>query len=181
MGTNNSTGSSSKRDSVTGTDITISYAHHEIHAGSTYHISYHDESLGGGGTIEFILTVSSTKVGHLIIDASNGAEALFEIYEAPTSVSGGTALSERNKNRVTGDGGNTITAVRDPTSIGSDGALLDDSIIQGGSGFFATGGSSSERNEWVLATNTTYLIRLTNLAGTSQPAHLRAEWYEESV
>jgi len=166
-------------DASTETMQTIDYVHHEIHSGSTYHVSYLDIALANNGTIEFIISTGA-KECHLIFEGTCGGNALLEFFEEPTTVAGGTAMAERNKNRVVGDGGNTATVVRDPASIGGDETMLIDKVVPGGTGGNATGGTGGVRDEWVLNVNTDYLIRFTNVAGTAKPTALDAEFYEHT-
>jgi len=133
-------------------------------------------TLGNNATIEILLQVGALEI-HLREFANASADATLEIFEGPTFSAAGTALPIINKNRRSSIV-STCTATHTPTTS-DDGTELDTLYMPGGSGGNASGASASFEVEWLLAANTNYLIRLTNVDGANQSGHLHLEWYEE--
>jgi hypothetical protein len=168
-------------DPITDGLVVISTPHHEIHEGETWQVSYKNPDaapIADDGTIVFAIQTADT-TAHIIFRGAMGGDFESEVREAATIQAGtGTAMAARNKNRRTGDGGNTVTVIRDPT-ITNAGVLLENEFFPGGTGGASIGGASEERPEWILKRNALYLARITNRAGNAQPGSLTAEWYEE--
>lgn len=172
----NPSGQALEVDSSAGALIVIDQEHHEIHEGDSYLVSYKSPDaspIGDNATLIFVLTTSTERV-HVIYDHACGGDSEFELYEGCT-VTGGTSMNYRNKNRNFPDGG-TETVVRDPT-VNSAGVLLENTFSPGGTGPQAGGGIGGTRNEWVLKPNTKYMFRVTNRSGGAQPVSLRVEGY----
>lgn len=176
----NLTGSQSLlTDDISGALVAVDFAHHEIHEGDTFQVSYKSPDaspIGDNATVILVLT-TTTKTAHLVFDGAAGGDFEGEFREGVTVTTGGTNLTPQNKNR-TFPNNNTVTVVRDPT-VSDAGVLLENAFIPGGTGPTAAGGVGSGRSEWILKKNTKYMLRMTNRAGTNQPMSVRAEWYEE--
>lgn len=165
---------------LTGALVTIDYPHHEIHAGNYYSVSYRspdDGNLADNGSIAYALTTGSV-YAHLIAMGACGGDAELALYEAP-DISAGTPVTPLNHNRISTHV-STVTVVRDPT-VNDTGDLLDMLLVPGGTGGNAIGSTGNQREEWILAPATVYLVRIINRAGNAQPASLKAEWYEENM
>lgn len=135
-------------------------------------------TIGGNDSIDTIFLTGSKPVslkGRKI--SYNGEGVTAEIYASPTYTGGSPAdyQNANNKNPEVGESqiivGSTIT---------DDGTLAFSPIHSlGSSGFFGGGsqvpGIESER---ILAPNTAYLLRLTNLDATAQQVASHLSWYE---
>lgn len=167
-------------DPSSNAQINVSHQHHEIHEGHTFSVAAYDDALADDDFIEFVFTVGTPKEAHLVYGAVCGGDGVLSFYEDPTTVSGGSELTERNKNRIIGDAGNQVSVLQDPASIGGNGTLLEQFVIPGGTGGNATGGTVTQRAEWILRPDKLYLLRITNIAGLAKPVSLKAEWYEHT-
>ena len=169
-------------EDLTGAMVGIDYAHHEIHEGSTFFVSYKSPDaspIADNASISFIITTHN-KYAHLLARGSCGGDMEGLFYEGTTVTAGtGTAMTEFNKNRASTKVA-TVGGRRDMT-VDTLGTLIENEFVPGGTGPQAVGGASSQRAEWVLALNTVYLVRITNRAGNAQPMSLALEWYEEST
>lgn len=155
---------------------TISFVHERIHEGDTFSASYAAEGFADNAVIDFVIT-TGVKQFHLTGFVSAGGDALAYLYEAPTVTGGtGTAQSLLNKNRTKTNVPNS-SVLRNPT-VTNVGTLLQSILIPGGTGGNAVGATTGARNEWILAPNTKYLVRLQNVAGTAQPMAMDIEGYE---
>jgi len=170
-------------DHITGGRVVIDIAHHEIHEGETWLVSYKSADatpIADNNPITFAV-ITTSKYCHILARGAAGGDMEALLYEGSTLLAGtGTAMTEYNKNRPYGEGGNTASVILDPQVVAV-GTLIENEFIPGGTGPQAVGGASTMRAEWVLRRNTTYLVRIINRAGNAQPMSLALEWYEEST
>lgn len=163
-------------DTLTTALVTVDYAHHKIHNGDTFTVSYKtpDASpLADNGFIAIALTTTNKYV-HLIGSVSCGGDAEVRFSENPTTASP-TVLTPVNKSRRS-----TQTPSVYANRIGTvtdEGDLLLENFLPGGTSAASTGVIGQVRDEWDLDINTTSLVQLINRAGTSQPAAMVLEWY----
>jgi hypothetical protein len=155
---------------------TIDYAHHEVHAGSSYY--YHDVvQIANGGTLEYIITTpNTTSWAHFGFEANftDGAGTI-EIYEAGDR--NGTTLQtvfnrDRNSLNVA-----AVTVHKAQTGGTTDGTRI--AWKRSGSGKVISGiaGTNEER---ILKQNTKYLVRITNNAGATNWTTVIFRWYEHT-
>jgi hypothetical protein len=166
-------------DPITGWLKTIDGAHHEVHEGSYYEVTYSVASIGALTTTDDTqqitwTTPNSTKLMNLVVNAYCGATALFLFTEAPT---GGDAtptgtLVGYNKNRSYPD--SPITISYDGTEV-SGGTVLEREYLSGGK--FGAGENRASQ-EWILKPNTKYAVSL--YLNAAQPSTLSLGWYMKS-
>lgn len=130
--------------------------------------------LAAGASCDIVLASAAGVRPHMTIDALLMGDAELYIYEGPTTT-GGTAFTpvNRNRNYTTSS---DVAMVINPT-VTTTGTLIDAQYLAGGVGKKA-GGGAAESLEYVFKPLTNYLIRMTNVNGTSHPGHLALEWYE---
>lgn len=167
-------------DSIVHALQVIDVEHHEIHEGSAFLSSYRtpDASpVANDESLDILLITGNTQT-HLVAKAAAGGDAEFTIYEAPAISANGTALAEINRNRMSTRVSKNQT-FHTPTVVSVGTELLAE-FLPGGSGFFNTpGASEGGRYEFILKSNTVYLFRLTNRAGSAQTMSETLDWYEE--
>ena len=160
-------------DGSTNSLQTIDYAHHEIHAGSSFVLSQRSalNALDIAAPLTFeLVTPAGTKLGHLSISGEANVPAFWELFEDDGdtdhySVSGGVAQVAVNRNRSKVATLATITAKNAVTVTKAEpNVLMDTEAV-------AKAGASGDRHEFVLKAGTKYLIRLTSYveSGTSFP------------
>ena len=185
-------------DQSTGAQSTVSYEHHEIHAGSAFHVGYSVTTASSDDDVTGIMftTPNTKKWGHLTatFTASGAAEAI--INEAPT-LSTATAGSDKvilNRNRNSStvsamkslEGTPTVGSVTkmnetEWTNIGvSAGTELEHVFLAAGSGPFTVGGTARGSQEWVLKQNTTYIFYLQNTGASANAHSISLDWYEHT-
>lgn len=165
-------------EEVGGLIITDS-VHNEVHEGMMFQASYRSpdaSDVADNGTLDLLVRVGADNI-HTAFEFVAGGDAEHAIYEGTTVTDSnfGTALSENNMNR-----GSIITTdvqVTHTPTINSIGTLLHNMFLPGGTGGQALGASIRTGTEWILAANTTYLLRLINRAGTAQPLCIVLQWY----
>jgi hypothetical protein len=180
-------------DDLTGTDLAelaraavdhgdhinmIPWQHNYLHEGRVFVANNYNPAVGDPGALETVITVGSTYNLHVIASAQAGGDFLGELYEDVSSVVGGTAVTPSNRNRES-SAASTGTVLINPASYSLVGATqLEEDYVPGGTGGNALGGAGSTRDEYILKRDTTYLYRITNLAGQAKPMSLHLEWYE---
>jgi hypothetical protein len=177
-----------KNDSTTMALNTIDYAHHEIHAGSSYEIETNDLDLDTDEAliVAFKTPNVSNKWMHCVAFYGVTGEAIGEILEAPTiTVDTGSDLVAFNKNRNSINISDISTietvpelgkATKNPT-ITADGTIISNVTI--GEGRNRQSGESRDVLEWILKENTIYAFRITSKADNNI-VQLSLVWYEHT-
>lgn len=166
------------KDVFTGALVQIEISHEAIHLGRYFQHS-NVVSVANGANSDWLLITPDISIGgpyvHLRLfqfDAS-GAPISFKLYEDTTTSANGTAQSTYNFNRNYTDG--VLGVYLTPTIITLGTQLVSGQI----SGTKQAGGSGqTSGTEWVLKSNTKYLIRLTNSSGSVASIGFNLEWYE---
>ncbi len=156
---------------------TISIPHQRVHKGEMWSITYTAPELADDGTIILAFQVPASKVYHMTSDVGCGGDATVELIEGAT-ITDKVTHPVYNMNREIGDAG-APTAWLDPTL--ADGTVRVNSGLPGGQknqSSSAVGGTRPGL-EWVCNENTTYALRLTNLAGATKMAFVAVNLYEE--
>ena len=184
-----------KPDKITGAETTIDYAHHEVHGGSHYNISYSVASVGGLTTPDDTMTLSwktpaGEKLLHVVISAICSSGARFRFIEGkgtggatPTGV-----ITAHNSHRgstktsiITDVAGANVGNVSYDatlfTGTGSD-VLVDEYIGADGLGNSFVSGSSRSEQEWVLAPSTEYQLSI--FETDAVPGTIQMAWYEHT-
>jgi len=172
-------------DKTTGALITVTYAHHEVHDGSSYRASH--SAAGGSGTKATVsfTTPDTSKWLHVALTARSNVEAIYTLGEGATITgSSGSDYAPRNRNRnssntsgVSGAGsaggaGNCTTG----GAVTDFGTVLE--ILHFGSGV-KVGGEQRGTAEWILKPNTVYAAEVESQAASSEVS-IDLDWYEHS-
>ena len=176
----------------------IDYAHHEIHAGSSFHAEYSVTTANTDDHRTGILfkTPATTKYAHMVItvSATGAAEAI--INEAPTlgapTAGSDTAIYNRNRNSTKTS---TLQSLEGTPTVGSltkaietemgnltisAGTELEHLFLAAGTGPKPLGGVSRGQQEWILKANTIYLIYLINTGASANTHYVGVDWYEHT-
>ena len=150
----------------------INYAHHEIHSGSSYTVSKAFTVPAGTKVNLGIITPNTAKWAHMTFDITCDAAYTANFYEGD-DYSGGTAVTAVNRNRnSTNTAGVAITHTDTDQGAGT-GTLL--WTFSGGANKAVTT-AGSDRHEFILKQNTSYLIEV--VASLNDIAHIELDWYE---
>jgi hypothetical protein len=160
-------------DSTTNARIGIDYAHHEIHGGSGYTLSY-PITVPAANEVEIRIAIpNTTKWPHMVWGFTNDADFSITVFEgtAKTHESGNALIPiNRNRNSAKVSG---LVCCHTP-GAGADGNII--WTFAGGANKTVT--TAENRNEFILKQNTPYLV---NLAGAQNDvAHLLFDWYEHT-
>jgi len=163
--------------------------HHQIHDADAFNYSVYAAALpsatvaDGSSAYNITLRTGATKEAHLAFSVYTGGLASVELYRGSSISGAGTAVTPENR-----DSGSTkvsaLTVLTNSSSTGTTGlgtqrvigllpggVLVDNKLLGGGGG---------GRDEWILATATTHVFRVTNLstgdAGIAM--NIGLSWYE---
>jgi len=165
------------RDSTTGATTTIDYAHHELHASSSFTADYTVE-LANGATIDIlVITPNTTKWAHMEYILMVELETEMKIYEGPTTTNDGTGLTEFNRDRNSSTAATTVVSHTPTIAGGSEGTLIRTKHIGAGK---TAGGESRDLSEFILKQNTKYLYRITNATSSVNWITFILSWYEHT-
>lgn len=166
-------------DHSTGARTTITYPHHEIHAGSAFVVS-EANTLGDGNTREYLLeTANTAKWPHLIITISGSLDTAFILYEDTTKTTG-TAVTELNRDRNSiKTAGMVVTHT--PAGAGNGTPIYTERFgtDSGPAGKGGAGGGGRGIHEFILQQNTKYLIIITSHSAANNVTTL-FDWYEHT-
>lgn len=158
--------------------MVIDYSHHEIHAGSSFHLQLSTDDLGGetGDHLHISFTTpDSDKFFHMVAQSYGAGQHLFEMREAPTGgMAGGASMTPLNRNRNSSRVSSAINPVNGAT-VGTGGTLLSEEHVGQGN---SNEGRSRGTQEWMLKANTLYSFRLYDT--TNIQAVLTLDWYEHT-
>ena len=155
--------------------VFIDTIHNRIHRGQFFSLDQFNTGLAAAGTIELLVKV--TTGAHVRLTAAAGGDARLQLFEGTTVSANGTPLTPVNRNRFS-----TLAAVTQfysgPT-ITADGTSLLDTLLPGGTGGIFSGGGGGETFEEFILAPGNYLVRLTNISGSTQPANVQVDFYED--
>lgn len=160
---------------------TVTYAHHEIHAGSAYFAVY-SALKDTAGLIEVrIATPNTTKWAHMTIAMDAALAATAQLWEGTTKTDVvGNRITPMNRNRNSSStSGLTICH----TPAGTESATANLTQYFGAAatgGRVAQGGSVNTRAEFLLKQNTAYLLRCTSRADANALSII-LDWYEHTA
>lgn len=180
-------------DKITGAKNVIDYAHHEVHSGGHFNLSYSVADLGAATTPNDAMTLSwktpaGEKLLHMIFSAICSAGALFKFVEGKTG--GGATptgvITAKNSHRGSSKtsiitdvaGANAGKISYDATLFTGGTELVSEYIGADGIGNSFVSGSSRSEQEWVLAPNTFYQLSL--FLASAVPGTIQMAWYEHT-
>lgn len=166
------------QDKYTGIQSMMDYEHHEIHAGSSFVVTYFDADVDATETADLLLvTPNTTKWGHLIWDIEGTLVTTVYIYEGTTTSADGTALTEVNMDRNSATTA-TIVATHTPSVTVPGTEIYVKSFGAATAGPQArSGGLSHSDQEIILKQNTKYLIRVDSDTDNNRVTFV-LRWYE---
>ena len=161
---------------------TISEPHRMTHDGFMFHVSYKHETIVNGGTEDILLKVPAGSFPHLNrVNVNAGAGDInINLYEATTVSADGTALSVHNTNRnSTNVSAMLVYNAPTVTDVGTEIHHQWIPPSATGTGLSVDGITNAEQGEeWLLAQNENYLIRLENTSGNTIDAWIEILFYE---
>jgi hypothetical protein len=174
-------------DSMTGGQVGLDYAHHEIHGGSMFRSSA-SATIGIAGTLIIAFKTGNTagKWAHMFPVATVSGSALFEILRGPTiTVDSGSDLAIYNRNHNSANTSEFLTietvpeankTTQDPTITAPGSVILTQSL---GAGTNRSAAMSRNDGEDILLLNTIYAYRITS-SSASNIVSVNLNWYEHT-
>ncbi len=168
------------KDSISGAAIGIESSHHEIHEGNNY-VVQEGIQLNNSSKEYLITTPDTAKWAHMVIAIEGGQDTLARFVEG-TGKTGGTAMTEVNRNRNSVNTAD-VTVTHSPT--GTEGSVTtlftcQFGIPAVGGGRGGSGGTLPGRNEFILKRNTKYSLTITALSANANNICVVMDWYEHT-
>lgn len=156
----------------------IETEHKKVHEGEHFFYANYIE-LGNGATTNIVLETDS-KVPHLTFEVSSTDYGFtYESYEDITCDADGSLLTALNNNRLS-ETLPTMVFRLNPSNIVTTSATplrrIRSGTAKGGSN--AKSGNESRATELILKHETKYLLKITNLASSTNYVNLKIDWYE---
>jgi len=168
------------QDRSTGAQIGITYEHHEIHEGDSWHCAVSTASIGAetGDHVHLLFTTAAVKArAHVIFRAEAAGAVVVTLTEAPTG--GGTGGSSKpiyNRKRDKTGTPEVIAAVTTGATVTTGGTVLMTRHIGAGK---TSGGGVRGQDEWILKPGTLYSFRAYDTA-TGVSVFIEMDWYEHA-
>lgn len=155
--------------------VHLDTVHNRIHRGHMFEVNINDAALANADTLEVLLVVIGE--AHFLRNVVVGGDAKVQLYEGTTTSASGSEITPQNRNRTSTNVA-SCEVYSGPT-ITDDGTLISDQFLPGGvQKAQSVGAESRGWNEWVLAPGN-HLLRLTNISGAAQIAHIELNFYED--
>lgn len=139
-----------------------------IHDGLAFAFGRYVASVADAANIDILLVTNSAEL-FTKLQTKVGGDALLSVYEGVTVSNNGTSLGMLNLNR---NSANTIDVASYHTPTITDlGTLIFQMYLPGGTSPHASGGAD-EFTQGIFKTGTNYLLRLTNISGSTRPMQL---------
>jgi len=153
--------------------------HSEIHGGDTFRTDVIVQAVVDSGLVTAVYCLGSGKEAHMKWSMGAGGEAWPVLYENVTANSG-ILMPLINVDRYAHSGKvSVISGFHTPSSITASGNQIAQTYIFGGNTpQTRIGGEAETKIEWILSPNTTYAVRVRNMAGSAKPIMIAAEYYE---
>lgn len=158
--------------------VGLTYYEEDVFGGDRYKITYlqaHGDELNNDAIHDFLIKVGARTAYHTILRAATGGNSDFLLYENTIVSANGVKLSTSTRNRQNIKVP-TLEAYDTPT-VTEVGTLLTSWFLPGGSRGAPVGGGY-KGTQWILASDTNYLIRLTNRSGLSIMFSVSIGWSE---
>jgi len=131
--------------------------------------------LADNASLELVYTTGANTNAYLWVVAACGGDAEFAVFEAVTGVTSGSLFVPINRNRQSTTV-STCGVVTGPSAVTTNGTIFAE-ILPGGQKNHSVGsGGGSE--PYVMKSDTSYLFRLTNRAGSAKFAEIQVQWCE---
>lgn len=158
--------------------MVIGYEHNQVHLGVTFRACHFFTALADNG-VKVIAFNPGTNYAHLVAGIGISGKGTLYLYEAPLITNSGTTNTAINMSRPMrtlklAQGRATFNAVA--TNYGT---LLCAEYVPGGTKQAGTGGELRMGTEWILNTNTWYLLIVSNSSGGAIEGDVSLQWYEK--
>jgi hypothetical protein len=156
--------------------VTIPIEHHKIHEGNYYTVTDYSGDVAVAVSAQWLVkTPDTTKRAHLTSMFDSSGAAAVELYENPTVVANGVALTVINNNRNSLNTA-TVTVFRRPQTS-ADRTLLEKRFMGTNNNRTKLGGSARAASEYMLKQNEDYLFKYTP-SGDNAIVAVNIEFYE---
>ena len=157
--------------------ISITHEHAKVHEGAFFSIGHYDGAVVKDSYIDILLHTSADYSVHTYIKLIAGSEATLTVYEDTVTSADGTAITAVNHNRNNGVASPNILAYHTPT-ITDVGTQIWFEYVPGGDAKSPGALQVAGTEQTVLAPDTKYLFRFTNISTSDSKLQLQTAFYE---
>lgn len=161
-----------------GAIVGIDFTHNNIHSGKTFRVATLNKALADNGF--FNITLRPTDNIHFTAQVDSSGKAYLFLYEGITQ-SAGVAVTPtnmaRHKTRVAGTRVTVNATVNQSACEAA--TLIGMWIINGGTTPTGVGNGVRSGSEYILKTDTEYVLRLQNVSGGAKDCVFDLQWYTE--
>ena len=164
----------------TGAVQTVNELQSAVHNGMAFGISQHG-TIGAGLSLTMMGVTGALQVHFdgFVCDISQG-NFLLELFESPTVTTLGSIQVTRRRNRSNPNVSQML--VYSGGTVSANGSLImDDLLLNIGQGANVVSGTATIDDGFVLKANTTYMIKLTNLASSTTSYNAKFLWHESAI
>jgi hypothetical protein len=158
----------------------ISTPHLRIHQGKFFHASYlvpHASPIADNASVDIFFTTGALSA-HLLSTINGAGDIESRIYTGPTATGNQTEQPSYNNNQ--NNSTESTSKMYFVPSVTVPGTQLGGGVfLPGGSGPQSSGGNQTPDHELVLAPNTDYLFKTTNVSGGALQLSIELGWYED--
>jgi hypothetical protein len=160
--------------------ISTDSVHDRTHAGQYFSGGHYNGALANNGTLDLLIQNGGASTFHAKFSAQVGGDCTVQIFEGTTFSVAGTAVTMSNHNRASGTAfAGTVTHTPTVTLVGAQ--VNGTGFAPGGTKHSGSGGEFGFNNEFVLSPTTNYLLRVTNVSGTTIKLSASVEGYQPSL
>ena len=160
--------------------IGIDTVHHEIHEGDNF-IVQEGIQLNNAAKVYLIVTPNTTKWAHMVISVTGSQDTSVSFIEGTTHT-GGTAMTEVDRNRNTANSAGVVVTHTPAGALGGTTTLFSSQwgipTVGGGKG--GSGGGDGLREEFVLAQDESYALTVTALSANANNITVSIDFYEHT-
>ncbi len=164
-------------DPKTGSLYTMDTQHAMTHEGRAYGVGMLFESVADNANADLLIRLNGSIEMHVEMSGASTGAAWAYLFEAAVVTGSGTEVAAYNRRRVNSQGlGGTF--YHTPT-LASTGTTIIATLLPGATNRKTSGGGTATgRVEWVLKSDTVYVMRMINKAGTGAMMSINADIYE---
>ena len=141
-------------------------------AGKAFMATFSTGVLTTGADFDVLIRTLAGEPVALRVQTLAGTAFTVEIFEAPTTSADGSGVTEVNRNRKGTPASSTLVAFTGPTVTGAGTSIGAQTVPA------AASVEAGETEEYVLAADTDYLVRITNDDAGSQTLGVKVLWTE---
>lgn len=155
----------------------IALAEQRLWLGGLWEPTHLQIGLSNNDIFEFLFKTGADVITVAAFALSATGNFTLRLFEGSTTSDDGTPITMRNRNRVVGDTPLPLATFFHSPTVTGDGTQLAETFIAAGRNR-SSASAQLRFDEWILAANTNYLVRMQNVSGSMSDLSIGAPFYE---